>query len=324
MTVGVGAWVKRRGPQWLLAVLALATAALIVIGDIDATKALIALALVALAAVLLVATQDQLRAIGRRVGEVGIGPATVKFAEDARIAAGEAEPDDDVEAAEGAGGLIELRLKLEQKLAYIATHLLASRRDDVNREPIPTYVTVGSLESENLITKEQARTLARLLTVSEREFSRLPKDLAEQIVGDGRKVVASLRLTVFRNHVKQELVRGDWSVTSVMKIEGRSVLVVAHDEGSENKRLVMPVFAMGRSTQRIRNAGDRLERSGQRAAAFIVVPDDWRGDIGEDFGVSVARGVRDLAVKLRQSVADDAPRSPSGVGAANVATASDR
>jgi len=129
--------------------LALLTAAVFVVaGKLEPNHALVALALVAVAVALAALRPNDLRDLVGRLSEAG----PFKFA--AREAKEAAAQNVGTEADEGGyeDTLVDLRLKLEYKMAYIAKHLLGKVEANGQVSGDANFVNVGSLMFDGLLS----------------------------------------------------------------------------------------------------------------------------------------------------------------------------
>ena len=208
-TTGVRGWAVRAVAVVCLVALALA---LVFQWAPHVNLGLAALVLLAATLVLTVGPK-QAGFLARSVSRVELMGASVEFGravENAEAAARQTagdEPDSEADPARATYDVVELRLALERKLAYVAKELLA---DPCGDHTHPTFVTVGSLGYDRLITDAQARTLSRLQTLSDQELRQQDGAAVEAFLANAARVVGRLRATVFRNLVARELRAGGW------------------------------------------------------------------------------------------------------------------
>ena len=187
--------------------LLLATGTLLAIGLVDSDEGLAILVVFGVAALVVVATPEMARSLASRVQKVSIGPLAVELLGEAKSAADEANlvtdpalvPSDNADDEDDPVlDLVELRLKLEAKLTYIAQHVLGARGDI-------DYVTIGSLRRDRLITTAQARTAAQVLTLDEGQFANLDRGQQRAFLQDASAFTRNMRAQVLHAHVRRLL-----------------------------------------------------------------------------------------------------------------------
>jgi hypothetical protein len=236
-------------------------------------------ALVLLAATLVLTVgPKQAGFLARSVSRVELMGASVEFGravENAEAAARQTagdEPDSEGDPARATHDVVELRLALERKLAYVAKELLA---DPCGDHTHPTFVTVGSLGYDRLITDEQARTLSRLQTLSDQYLRHQDGAAVQAFLANAARVVGRLRATVFRNLVARELRDGGWVRR---RGEGRLPTLASRWVREDESILVRPLFATG-AAGRAAATRWRDELGGWPGPAdrrIVVVPDRFR------------------------------------------------
>lgn len=193
----------------------------------------------------------------------------VADAEQAAESAPDSERDPKRESEEpAASDLLELRLKLEAKMTYIAKWLL---RDD-DRVP---YLTIGSLRYDRLLTDEEARTATRVLTLRDEDLDPLPWAKRNEFLANADKVVTNIRAGVFFGLVRELLKKNAWTVKEIdVKSRARPDLLATKD--GESYRIV-PRYAMDPESEILMTALDDLKsstaESANSEATVIVIPD---------------------------------------------------
>src|SRR4051812_11421954 len=104
------------------------------------------------------------------------------------------------EDREGGGALdmIDLRLALERKLAWLCNNVLGD-------DGAPAYETLGSLRQKGYLSVEQARLTTRIMALDETVLTAGNDLAARQFLGDARQVVSNFRATVFDGFVQRGL-----------------------------------------------------------------------------------------------------------------------
>jgi len=205
------------------------------------------------------------------------GPISIDLRRDAERAASQAAERDTAEGVDGqdrgeAEDMFELRMRLESKLAYVAKHLLASGGN-------ATFLTIGSLEFDGYLTKEEARTAVGILSVRQEELEGLSAQARKEFLSEAGRFVASVRASVFWGQVKRRLKGSD-------RREDRSLLM--HEISSTGRRhdlvagqadrlyRVAPAFALDGDSRILANVITRLKKEGAAAVderQLIVIPD---------------------------------------------------
>jgi hypothetical protein len=182
------------------------------------------------------------------------------------LAVEQLEEDNDVSAALGQSSeeeadrgrattdMVELRLKLEAKMAWVCKHLLAGT-------DTPTFATIGSLHYDKLLTDEQARVATRILSRDPTLWTgRLPEDLARTLKAESA-FVRTFRANVFAGLVKETVRKAKWRVEPLADAPGRRRQFYAQRQSAHLR--IAPLFALDPD-------GDLLARTRGR----LVAPDD--------------------------------------------------
>jgi hypothetical protein len=230
----------------------------------------------ALIAMLALPPADLQRYLGR-VKSITLGSLGMEFGEYERLAKAEGqggEGDEDQEYDDGES-LLDLRFQLEEKLAYLAKHVLAP--DPGPESPNATYLNVGSLRHDKLLTKKHVRIAIDVLTMREYELRRLPEKERRTFLAGARGAIGKVRIEVFSAQVKQELEAAGWLTCPAFGPPSRRRDLLVHSNDAEDgvQHHVIPVFAVTRGSGLLPTP---LERLSERAKAkcgglrFIVVP----------------------------------------------------
>ena len=190
-------------------------------------------------------------------------------------------PDDDRSA-----DLLELRLRLEAKLTWLAKHLLGTPER-------PAYLNIGSLRADGYLTAEQAHVATRVMTVdaARAAANRSPDDFEDE----ANSVVATIRAIVFDAYAQRLARQAGWQVDGtfdtrpghrpdfVIRRDGRTLRISAR-------------LSTDRESILIRNTLRRLERGDDDPpdleARFVVIPDVSR--FGDAPGVLRLEAFREL------------------------------
>ena len=187
----------------------------------------------------------------------------------AQVPGSESETDRGTDKTPHAGSVMELRMRLEAQMTYLAKWLLRIPPDRV------TYVTVGSLRHDGLLTEAEAETAAYVLTLRDEELAGLNPRKRETFLHDADHVVRNLRAAVFYGLVR-ELLRTNGLEPEKVKTRqpGRRPLLV---ESKGRRYVIAPAFTMriGKSAL-LDRAGEKLDslKTGTGdEIPVIVVPD---------------------------------------------------
>jgi len=287
---------KHRYGLFLLAVLGVATAATLLTGAPDdlpdvalGSSALLHVERVAaiLAVVFFVfvitvrAWNGQLPTKVSKDGFEYVDPAVVDGVEEAAQQMPTAEQDRD-EPKGTPDSVIELRLKLEEKLAYIAKFVLS------DEECCVTYLTIGSMKSDGYITEQEAQTLIQVMTLRDEELNTLPEGERMRLLRNAHTVVKNIRASVFYGLVSEIFEANKWKIEPIPTKRKRPDLHVV--KGGEQYRIV-PRYAMAKSSSILPKELRRLKKfagsKSKRGRTLVVVPDRSRSklDPGGDPGV---------------------------------------
>src|SRR4051794_20576668 len=266
--------------QGLLFATLLAIAGFVVAGELDTDRALTGLALIAVAVALGALRPSDVRELVGRIREVGPLKLEARVAETAadQNLGTEAEGD---EAAGYQGSMLDLRIKLEYKLAYIAKSLLGEVRRGTDVSGSANFVTVGSLKYDGFLSLEQARTATSILTWTDDDLSRASPQAAAAFLSDANALVSGIRATVFANLVRKHLESAKWKVTTADRKKKRRDLIATSPDGSQVVRIV-PVFALSEPSSILGSVKKRLEELDKKGERYVIVlPDRSRAATSE-------------------------------------------
>jgi len=232
----------------------------------------------AVAAVLLIGT-GALMSLGTsagrkllgRIGKASVGPVALEFVSEAREAAGlyaESEQETTKDGEEPLESLLSLRLRLEAKLAYIAKHLLT---EDGDHPRHATFVTIGSLREDKLITEKEAHTATRIMVLREEELDAIDPREKQIFLVSATNVVDNIRASVHYGRVKKLLKSKGWFVVELPRGKLRPDLWA---EKGDTCLRVVPRFEAGK-----KNLDKQITRLEERAKVprvrrrLIVIPD---------------------------------------------------
>lgn len=220
------------------------------------------------AALISVLTPRSVQALLDRTQSLTLGPFALELVKDAAQAAAEAGSaevsDEDFKA-----DMVGLQLKLEWKMAFVVKHLLPA-------ESGPRYATIGSLKYDRYLTESEARTAARIMTITDEQLATLPESARKDFLASANKLVGNIRASVFAGMVRKELreVVGEDSIDEVVWKEGRRPDFLVRRNGRE--RRVVAIFApFDEGRESLGHAIKRL--GGQEGKAdnppIVVIPD---------------------------------------------------
>lgn len=276
----IGRWVA--GQTWLALQAVFGVALLVLAGAVVAEwvkpdQGLVALALVLVVIVLAALRPTDVRELVGRLTEAGPFKFATKEAETAADETVGVEADElDFENT-----MLELRLKLEYKMTYIAKQLLG----DVGTELVSSkanFVTVGSLQLDGLLSSEQARTATLVLTWTDQDLARAAPQERSAFLAAANDLVSGIRATVFANMVRKELERNGWSVTLLQakKRKRRDLKATKDDKGLR----IVPVFATTEPSEVLNTVKGRLAKEHKQGAApyVFVIPDHSDTNTSDD------------------------------------------
>jgi hypothetical protein len=276
---GVTAWVGRSLVQIarvLFGVGLLVLAQRVLVGAVDSKEAL-AVAGLALAAVAAFALSPRVaRRLADRVSKISVGPVALEVVEAARQAPSTKGLDDSERDERQVRSVLDLRLKIERKLAYVAKHLLDT---DGN----PTFLTVGSLKYDKLLPDSEADVVNQLMTLRDEDLNELPPLARDRFFAGADKIARSIRASVLFCFVSKELreATGEgmplhgWEITEIARREDQRPDLLAGKEGT--KLRIASVFATDVDSKIFEAARKRLapggeDRRDEYARTVIVLP----------------------------------------------------
>ncbi|MFI7531432.1 hypothetical protein [Nocardia salmonicida] len=206
----------------------------------------------------------------RHVKSVSVGPAAFEMFERASLSVSLTSED----TTEQSQTLYDLKLRLEAKLTYVAKHVLAPNPYEPGN--VPTFLTIGSLKTDEYLTDEQAKLAYEILELRESEFRNLTADRREIILAGANKFVGSVRAEIFTCQVLKGFVTQGWDMTrrAYPDASGRRDLRVAATD-TKVVHHVIPIFTASMKAGLARRAAAGVEeRSKARGngKVLIVVP----------------------------------------------------
>jgi hypothetical protein len=252
---------------------------LAVANEPDSGRAAVIAGLAVLAVVLLVLTPDDIRRFVKRIQNIKAPGVEVGLAKETADAAEPEDREQDEEPVGRARDVLDLRLKLEAKMAYIAKHLLAEYEGTPGGDDFvehPTFVTIGSLQLDGYLSGEEAEVASQVLSYSENDLASLPAGERRKFITNADKTVGGIRASVFRGMVKKVLSDNGFDVADDVygaSLGGRPDLHVRRAE--EQPFRVVPAFAVSQPSKILKKARDNLVEadSPEPARRIVVVPD---------------------------------------------------
>jgi hypothetical protein len=205
-----------------------------------------------------------------------------------RAGTGGADGDeDDLEDIED--DLLELRLKLEAKLAWLCKHLLAG-------PDTATFATIGSLAHDGYLKADQARLLTRIL--AGRVGSTRPA-IVRQFVADAKQTVGTFRAIVFDAHVRKLLDEMGWAVIDFEQPPTHRPDFLAVRAGRAYR--ISPRLITSRKSEIREQTARRLRKARDEPrsieGSIIVIPDATRAQAAKKGSPRVVK-VKDLQAVL--------------------------
>ena len=253
----------------------------VIFTGLDSDRAWPVAALLLAGIVIAVVPEDTWKELLGNVENAKFGPVSISLQRDAVKAAANAP---EADTAEGPGAkslpkaesMLELRMRLEWKLAYIAKHLLAENGN-------ATFLTIGSLEYDGYLTQAEARTAIGILSTRQDELQELPERAQQTFLSEAGAFVSSVRASVFWGQTKRCLEgkerAGDASIfIDRLPSKGRrdDLLAGRHDRAIR----VAPAFALEVNSKILEQAIERLRGEGAAVEGserqLIVIPDNSR------------------------------------------------
>jgi hypothetical protein len=229
----------------------LVAAGLLLAGSVTTTQATYAAGVLVLAVLVALLSKD----LVERLAKLSVGPVGIEWLSDAKVAATNlgAEEDDEPET-----DVLDLRLRLEAKLGFIATHLLGDPQH-------PRFVTIGSLKADGYLTSEEARTASRILTATEEQLQGLPAADRAMFLNDATVVVGRIRARVFQRVLRNELAAAGYDISEIARRPNQPDLLVEKDG---HRYRIAGVFADKSESKLSDRAVERLGRA--KAARPLV------------------------------------------------------
>jgi hypothetical protein len=169
--------------------------------------------------------------------------------------------------------LLDLKVNLENKLAYIANNIINA---DKSSDPLVGYVTLGSLKKgEGLLTNEQAQVAYEVLGMQQHDLELLPPHARQVFFSGASALVNSLRITVFANLVYKRLKIPRWKRQRVPG-DLRDIVIRSTDSDDPTVHHIVPIIASKKATFVYGRALEVLNTAprsaGPRGRRFILVP----------------------------------------------------
>jgi hypothetical protein len=297
----------RVGIRHVAALALLALAVVVVVGTVTPGEAGAAAGIAIGGLIVASLRPGDVRDLIRRLKRLKVAGSEVELGdleEDAKKAAQQTPAS---EEASGARTLVELQLLLEAKLAYVAKILLAEPDAGASDESVyrPSFATIGSLEYDKYLEKEQARTAHRLLTMSEPEFAALPEETKQDFLADARVLVRNFRAAVFHGMVRKALGKRTVAPRAIGTLHAICV------EADGIQITIVPVFDAGGSTTKVADVHRELPSDWlRRGDVLFVVPNQPHTRLTGDERPPVVP-VRDVDARITQ-VARDVARAHAG------------
>jgi hypothetical protein len=239
----------------------LALAVCIALGWITAASGGVALVVALIAVLALMLTRNDVRQILRRVQKVDAWGVSLDLQAEADEAVRDVQGE---ESGEEPAEIIDLRLRLENKLVFIGQRLLPAGSSQ--------FATIGSLRTGKHLNKAQARTAARVLSFTNFDLAALAPDERDAFLKDANVLVGNIRAIVFWSVVRQALEAG-WGVERIR--QGRRLPDYLATKGSFGVRVNPALYlregsaTLGSAIHRVGGA-DGDVHADQRV---VVVPD---------------------------------------------------
>jgi hypothetical protein len=260
--------------RFLAVVAALATISvgvLVVIEVLPRAETLTGVAIAAVGAVVLVLARIPPQDLGRYLGRlksISLGTLGIELSDYAELAGAPAADDDDDDHATT---LLGLRLLLEQKLVYLAKHVLA--RDAETDDSVPEFLNIGSLKHDRYLTAQQARMATDILTMREYELRQLLPAERVTFLDGANALVAGFRVEVFAAQAAKVLRAAGWDVLKPYTDKRRDLIISA--TGRPEQHHVVPLIATAKNSPLARGVARRMQRKPFKKAGgrcFLVVP----------------------------------------------------
>jgi hypothetical protein len=235
----------------------LVAAGLLLAGVVTTTQTAYAAGVLVLAVLVALLPRD----LWEGLAKLSIGPFAAEWVSDAKVAATNLVAEED----EAAGtDVLDLRLRLEAKLGFIATRLLGDPQH-------PALVTIGSLMAAGYLTREEARTAIRILTATEPQLLGLPALDRATFLKDASRVVGRIRAHVFQKVLRDQLAAQGWDVSEIARPPNQPDLLADKDG---RRYRIAGVFADKSKSKLTGPAVERLAEEAHPAVErrIVVVP----------------------------------------------------
>lgn len=201
----------------------------------------------------------------------------------------------------GVNEIVDLQLLLEAKLAYVAKHVLASEASGYRA----SFATIGSLEYDKLLDREDALAARELLALTASDIERSSEAQRTKYREKAKALVGGIRATIFYKLVER-LVKetaGQPARRLERHGENRADLWLDLEVGGKRvKVLIFPAFAVPGAywfdAERLARRATELATSSD--VALIVVPPAWRARLAPEVD-----GIKILPVRRLMTCADN-------------------
>ena len=291
--------------QWIFLFGTLASASCLVFLDQPVEKVAATFALIAVGIIAIAPKEDWLRDYLQRGGvDVGVLGLTFRLPP---FKEPQAEANDPP-----AHDLMELRFKLEQKMAWVAKHLLGTPTN-------PQYLTLGSMEYDGLIESENARICSavsalRVFKAGERKRG---ESLDDWLVR-AQKIVASFRADVLAGAVCARLKEASlgqgggerllgepaFAVERNVPCDVPRAMTVTRTDSQGGSLTVIPVFSHTTNSAIFK----RVERRAKNLSGpvlFVLPPNPNLGISDEDPGTGNVTRLPDVVSAVERRLSSD-------------------
>lgn len=259
----------------LAAVGSIVVAVFVAIAKLDSTRAAgIAIAvLVGLVfATLSLVSADELSTAFGRLKSIKVGGLGIELEPYAQLNRDKDSAAEDAtgttDASAHSDSLLDLKIRLEAKLTYLAKHVLCTDPDP--NHLIPTFLTVGSLSYDGYLTREQAARAYEILGMREQEFRSGTSAEQAIFIAGATEFIDTVRIEVFAGLVTNKLRGLGWIADRItVKPRHRRDLRVTDAQKSVVHQII-PIFSFRPNSSLVCEARERLETSTE------VSPSGWR------------------------------------------------
>jgi hypothetical protein len=169
-------------------------------------------------------------------------PGGLKFELHDTTADAEEDLDSETRSTELSQRWLDVRWKLEYKLAYLAKHTLPDHFRVLGEEnDAQPFATIGSLKHDKFLSKDDATVATLTLALSPTDLRAMQEDDVRELLGAAETLAGALRVRVFRGFLRKVIEGRGW----VSVEDGLRWVVTA------NERQVMVVPLFGRRNSRL-------------------------------------------------------------------------